>query len=137
LNQYYPGSSRKIKHYDDLPEDPDADSELLDIGKGRTFLVEGRPRELYTLGALAKALNRASVTIRKMEQEGVIPQATLKLPSHDERGTRRLYTTEQILGLRQAAEEEGILFPNANGKWKSIEGTSFREKALKVFRENK
>jgi hypothetical protein len=72
-----------------------------------------------------------------MEQEGVIPRATMMLPSHDERGTRRLYTYEQIMALRQAAEEEGVLCPNSNGKWKAIEKTKFKEKALKAFKEAK
>jgi hypothetical protein len=135
---YYPGSSRKVRQYDtDYTGDLEKDTEPLQLGKARTYLVEGKPKQLYPMGALARALNRAQVTVRKLEQEGIIPQATLKLPSHDERGTRRLYTYEQIMGLRQAAEEEGVLCPNPNGKWKAIEGTQFREKALKVFRENK
>lgn len=138
-SEYYPGSSRKRKQYDSDPYtgDEEKDTEILAELKGKTYLVEGRPKQLYPLGELARVLNRAPVTVRKLESEGIIPQATMKLPSHDERGTRRLYTYEQIMGLRQAAEEEGVLCPNSNGKWKSIEGTQFREKALRVFRENK
>lgn len=135
MTTYYPGSKKTRKQYDgELPEPVE---EELDLGKPRTYLLQGKPVELYPLGAVARALNRQPVTVRKLEQEGVIPRATMILPSHDERGTRRLYTREQIEGLRQVAQEEGVLNPNTNGKWKSIENTNFREKALKVFKENK
>jgi hypothetical protein len=97
-------------------------------------LVNGQPQELYPLGAVARALNRQPVTVRKWESEGVIPRSPFILPSRDPRGQRRLYSKEHIMALRRAADEEGLLTPSANGKWKSIEETNFRERALKVFR---
>jgi len=138
MNEFYPGSKKERKDYSQATQDVGQDTvEDVDLGKPKTYLVNGQPVELYPLGSVAKALNRASVTVRKLEREGIIPNATMKLPSHDERGTRRLYTYEQIMGLRKAAQEEGVLNPSDNGKWKAIEGTQFREKALKAFRENK
>lgn len=134
MTEFYPGSKKKKKDYDNSPKimQPPPVEEL-NLGKPRTFLVNGQPLELFPLGAVARALNRQPVTVRKWESEGVIPSSPYKLPSHDPRGQRRLYSREQIESLRKIADEEGILHPNANGKWKAIESTDFREKALKAF----
>ena len=136
MQEFYPGTSRRRKTYskpaDVVTDDP---TEILDLGKAKLVLVNGQPQELYPLGAVARALNRQPVTVRKWESEGVIPRSPFILPSHDPRGQRRLYSKDQIMALRRVAEEEGLLSPNANGKWKSIEETDFRSKALRVFTE--
>ena len=105
------------------------------LGEGKTMLVQGKPKQFYTVGSLASALNRRSVTIRKWESEGVIPNATYFKPAEDKRGRRRLYTEEQILGLRELAKQEGLLEPNGNGKWKAVNETKFKERALALFVE--
>jgi hypothetical protein len=132
---FYPGSKKQKKSYEAneklLPENEAQD---FDLGKSKIFLVNGQPTELFTLGAVARALNRQPVTVRKWESEGIIPRSPFVLPSHDPRGQRRLYTRAQIEALRTVAEEEGVLSPNANGKWKAIETTSFREKAIRAFK---
>lgn len=134
MTEYYPGSTRRKKAYEGvIPETPV--QEQLDLGKSRLFLVGGQPTELYPLGAVARALNRQPVTVRKWESEGVIPRSPYMMPSHDPRGQRRLYTRQQIEALRTVAQEEGVLEPNANGKWKSIDSTKFREKALKAWQQ--
>lgn len=133
-SDFYPGSKKSRKEYDSPPKIKE-DQEELELGKPKVFLVNGQPQELYPLGALAIALNRKPVTIRKLEQDGIIPKASLILPSNDPRGQRRLYTRAQIEALRTVAAEEGVLEPNSNGKWKAIEGTKFREKALIAFKE--
>jgi len=139
MTEFYPGSSKRRRNYEDQAGKAEDENSLedFDLGKSKTYLLNNQRVELYPLGSLAAALNRAPVTIRKLEKEGIIPKATMILPSHDERGTRRLYTREQIAGLRKAAEEEGVLCPSPNGKWRAIEETNFREKALSVFKENK
>jgi hypothetical protein len=134
MTELYPGSKKQRKDYENSPP-PVVDDNELDFGAAKTYLVGGKNVQLYNLGALANAMNRKPVTVRKMEQEGIIPRAPLILPSHDERGQRRLYTKAHIDGLRMIAHEEGVLSPNANGKWKSIESTDFRDKALKLFKE--
>jgi hypothetical protein len=134
MTEMYPGSKKKKKDYENAPSVITDDNEL-DFGVPKTYMVGGKNVELYNLGALAAALNRRPVTVRKMEQEGIIPRAPLILPSHDERGQRRLYTKAHIDGLRLIAHEEGVLQPNVNGKWKSLESTQFRERALKLFKE--
>src|SRR6266478_1568793 len=132
---YYPNSSRKKRHYEEsLPQAPVKDEEGIDLGKPRMFLVNGQPQELYPVGALARALNRKPVTVRKWESEGIIPRSPFLMPSHDPRGQRRLYTRQQVDDLRRIAQEEGILEPSPGGKWRSVEKTAFKEKALKVFR---
>lgn len=133
MDEYYPGSKKSKKEYTGQEQKPPVDDIPLDLGKAKLVLVNGQPKELYPLGAVARALNRQPVTVRKWESEGIIPVSPFILPSHDPRGQRRLYSKEHIMGLRQAAEEEGVLQPNANGKWKSIEETRFRSKAMKVF----
>ncbi len=134
MQEYYPGSKKPKREYTGKEQaTTEPEPEQLDLGKAKVFLVNGQPKELYPLGAIARALNRQPVTVRKWESEGVIPVSPFILPSHDPRGQRRMYSIEHIMGLRKAAEEEGVLHPNANGKWKSIEETHFRSKAMKVF----
>ena len=131
---FYPGSSRKRKEYDDEPEViPIEEEEPLDLGKPKYYLVNNQPTALYKIGAVAKALNRKPVTIRRWETEGIIPNSPYKMPSHDDRGQRRLYTLGQIEALRTIAQEEGLLYPSAGGQWKKIEQTAFKEKARKAF----
>jgi hypothetical protein len=131
---FYPGSKRKRKDYEDEVAEPQEEEDVI-LSNPRTYLVGGKSAELYPLGAVAQALNRKPVTVRKLEQEGILPRAPLILPSHDQRGQRRLYTKAHIDGLRKIAAEEGVLFPSPGGKWKSIEATQFRDKALKLFKE--
>lgn len=131
MTRFYPGSKTPIKENKYVPPAPEDDRP----GKPRTFLVDGKPQEFYGVGDLAKALNRKSVTIRKWETDGIIPNATFILPSEDSRGRRRLYTRAQIEGLRQIAAEEGLLEPNAQGKWNAIDKTKFKSRALELFKQ--
>jgi hypothetical protein len=133
LTEYYPGSSRKKRQYEESePEKPELD-ELPELGKPTFYLVNNQPLALYRIGAVARALNRKPVTIRKWESEGYIPVSPYKLPGRDSRGQRRLYSKEQIESLRQIAHEEGILYTSAGGQWKHIEKTQFKDKAAKAF----
>ena len=132
---WYPGSNRKKKDYTEHVTEPVKAplEELSELGKPHYYLVDNTPTALYKIGDVARALNRSPVTIRKWESEGTIPVSPYKMPSHDERGQRRLYTKDQILALRRVAYEEGVLHPGPGGKWKSIESTAFKIKAKKAF----
>lgn len=134
----YPGSKMQVKTFE-TPSQPRKQEVFEDfiLGKPETFLVGGQPQEFYKLGSLAEALQRKQVTIRKWEADGVIPNPTFILPSKskDVRGQRRLYTKEQIMGLRTIADEEGLLETTSGGQYKKIEQTNFRERALKLFRD--
>ena len=133
ITEFYPGSSRKKRQYTEPePEKPELD-ELPDLGKPSYYLVNNQPMALYRIGSLARALNRRSVTVRKWEQEGIIPVSAYKMPGRDSRGQRRLYSKEQIETLRRIAYEEGVLLPNEGGQWKHIEKTNFKERAAKAF----
>jgi MerR HTH family regulatory protein len=133
FTEFYPGSSRKKRQYEEPePEKPELD-ELPELGKPQYYLVNNQPLALYKIGAVARALNRKSVTIRKWETEGFIPVSSYKMPGRDNRGQRRLYSKEQIEQLRKIAYEEDILYPGPGGKWRHIEKTNFKYKAAKAF----
>lgn len=137
MEDFYPGSKKTRKIYDgsdpDMPVLPEPAQEL-DLGRSKNYLVGNKVVELFPIGAVARALNRKPVTVRKWETEGIIPNSPYMMKSHDTRGQRRLYSRQQIETLRAVAEEEGVLNPSAGGKWKPIEQTQFREKALKAFK---
>jgi hypothetical protein len=79
--------------------------------KGKTFRVGGEEKHFFTIGELAKALNRQPVTIRMWESRGWIPKATFRTPP-PKRGTlpgkpvkgRRLYSLEQVEFLMDALQ---------------------------------
>ncbi|MEV4454387.1 hypothetical protein [Microbispora sp. NPDC049633] len=104
--------------------------------KPKIYMVAGKPTKFYGIGALARALNRQSDTIRKWETNGWIPKPTAVFNGKDPRdaisakhGRRRLYTREQILGLVKIAFEEGILEPHA----RPITETDFTARAKRLF----
>lgn len=135
MTSYYPGSKQKPKTFETPSEPISVDIYLEFLSSPRKATLFGKEINFYTVGELARALNRKPVTIRKWEADGVIPKATFIAPSSDKRGKRRLYTEDQIAGLVRIAKEEGLLEPNAHGAWKAVGKTQFREKALKLFKE--
>lgn len=128
MTEFYPGTHEPVRDWRDVKEElpePDIDIDGLDFRGTGYFLI----------GILAYAMNRQPVTMRKWETDGIIPKPTLIRSSNDKRGKRRIYTKDQILGLREIAREEGVLTPTANGHWKSIEDTNFSARALELFRK--
>jgi hypothetical protein len=83
--------------------------------KPKTFKVNGEDRIFFTIGELAKALNRKPVTIRMWESRGWIPRATyrtpkprgVQIPDKSVQG-RRLYSLEQVEFLMSAMEQFAI-----------------------------
>lgn len=90
------------------------------------IMVEGTPVKLsvFTVGALAMALNRQVVTIRKWEAVGWIPKPRLR----HKYGTR-YYTEAQIEGLVQLAEKHGVLDP----RWRRTPPLDFVREAFSLF----
>jgi hypothetical protein len=134
----YPGSKKPVKTFTKSALSGAGVLEApvqWELGEGKKMQANGKEYEFFTIGDLARLLNRKPVTIRKWEAEGVIPKAVYIMPSKikDTRGIRRLYSRQQIEGLVVIAREEGVLEPNANGKWKSIEETDFRQRAYDLF----
>lgn len=77
----------------------------------REFNYGGKPVKLFTIGALAQALGKKPVTIRKWIRLGIIPEAGLKTqPITKTLGDagRRLFTAEQIESVVRIAREEGV-----------------------------
>lgn len=74
--------------------------------KPHTVDYHGQTIEVFYRSALAKALNRAIVTIRSMEAKGVISTPRLR-----DGANRWLYTREQIEAMVELAREEGVLDP--------------------------
>jgi len=96
-----------------------------------TFLVGGKEQEFFSIGQLGKALgNRSAVTLRKWEQDGILPKSPYTKPSADPRGRRRMYTRAMVEGLVKIAKEEGVWLPD---KGKRLSETLFQQKALKLF----
>ena len=129
--EYYPGSRRPIvRHPNRNTEQQLPDPERWDA-KPRVYKVRGTDVELFTVGQLAKALNRRPVTIRLWERQGIIPRSTYQRNSEDPRGRRRLYSREQVEGMVQIAKEEGIHTTHQ----KPIASTNFTARVVALFRE--
>jgi hypothetical protein len=108
-----PPKNRSTKKSDNRLED------RFNGAKGKVFRVGGEERMFFSVGELAKCLNRKPVTIRMWEQQGWIPKATYRTPTP--RGEqipgktlkgRRLYSLEQVEFLMDALEHFKIDDPN-------------------------
>jgi hypothetical protein len=58
---------------------------------GKEYVINGVELEMFTIGELAKRLDRQRQTLRKWEKQGIIPQAIYRSGAD-----RRLYTKNQI-----------------------------------------
>lgn len=85
-----------------------SDSEL-NGARSSVYRINGEDLEMFSVGELARALERKPVTIRMWESQGWIPKANYRTPTP--RGEqvpgkavkgRRLYSKEQILLLVRA-----------------------------------
>lgn len=128
-SEFYPGSKRTIdrKPKTSEPERPDVPEwdrhpQMITVG--------GVPTEFFTIGALAEALGRRPVTIRKWETTGVIPVPLFRKTSAHNEGSRRLYTRAQIEGIVKIAAEERVL-----DNRKPISQTNFTERVRELYQE--
>lgn len=69
------------------------------------YLPSGKKIVLYPIGKLAEELGRSVATIRQWELSGMIPKACFFT---DDVWHARLYSAEQIVLLRETAEEIGL-----------------------------
>lgn len=131
--EFFPGSKRTItRHINRATEKPaHRPAETGDWDdKPRLVSIKGQQTECFTVGHLARALDRQPGTIRKWEREGVIPKPTFRLRSDDPRGTRRLYTRAQVEGIVRIAADEGVLVSHQ----KPIKDTRFTERVVALFK---
>jgi hypothetical protein len=75
----------------------------------KLMYYRGQNVEFFMRGSLALALNRAVVTIRRLEEKGILCQP--RIQSAAKHG-RWLYTRDQIEDLVKLAEEEGVINPS-------------------------
>lgn len=134
----YPGSRQALKRIDDESAEDDDSGDVDWDSSPRVYTIGGKSTELFTIGALAKALRREVVTLRKWEQKGYLPPAQYRSPGNPnpEPGQRpkhdRLYTRDQVEGLIRILREEKLLNPR---KKMRIDQTDFPAKARRLFEE--
>jgi hypothetical protein len=107
-----------------------ATPEQLDLGPGQWMIGRGTLTELYTIGALARALNRKPVTLRKWEAAGQLPRSGWQDARVQGKGKRRLYTRAQIEAAVRIAAEEGILVETS----RAVSKTRFRDRLIKAWK---
>ncbi len=71
--------------------------------RGKIYIVQGKEVELFTIGELARRLEREQQTIRKWEKAGVIPPTRIRSKTG-----RRLYTEGQINALVKLVDKYNI-----------------------------
>ena len=97
---------------------------------GDPVRIGGTPSDYYPISALAAALNRAQSTIREWERDRIIPPALI-LNRDSRNGRRRLYTGAQIKGLRQLADECGVL----DNMRAPVKDSEFSQLAFLLFKQ--
>lgn len=135
----YPGSQQPLRSAQ-RRMDALVGTEDWDVDQFRQRLVyRGQPTDFFTIGALAVALGRQPGTIRDWEDMGYLPRAPRRTDSDDRRhGKRRLYTREEILGLKQIAEAEGLFERTERNVFRArVADTGFPAKARQLFDELK
>jgi hypothetical protein len=94
------------------------------------FAVGGVEQEFFSIGHLAKALNRKPGTLRKWEENGIIPRTPYTKPSVDPRGRRRMYTRAMVEGIIKITKEEEVWLPD---KGRRLSETRFQPRVLELF----
>jgi hypothetical protein len=111
LEEFYPGSKKKRR--EPLPPEVVPD-ENWDSKPYIKTLPSGKDIEMYTIGALAGALGRPIITIRKWIREGNLPPSPYRLPTkknkhgEDHKG-RRLYTRAMIDTAVNVFKSNGLM----------------------------
>lgn len=83
--------------------------------KAKTYVIAGEKKTFFTVGGLAKALQRKPGTIRMWELNGWLPKAMYRTPApsgqhfgNKSAKGRRLYSLEQVEFLLAAVERFAI-----------------------------
>jgi len=113
LEQFYPGSKRKRREAIiavTTNQTPVGSWEDLSVIKH----IHGQDRPMYTIGALARALNKSEKSVRLWTTRGYIPNAPYRMKSVTgrdgvERRGRRLYTKEMIEAAVDSFARRGLL----------------------------
>jgi hypothetical protein len=110
LDVYYPGSKRKRR--EPVPKVEVDTSWQKDAFK--KTLPNGKELEFYTLGSLAKALNRPTATLRQWMDRDKLPSSPYKLPDKPGKhgkmvGGRRLYSKAMVEITVELFAKAGLL----------------------------
>lgn len=148
---FYPGSKRpkaaedkRLRSLNNEPSinkpmvvsPPDKGSLPWDIHPQRkTVRIKGGKQvtlELFTIGALAKALGKSPITIRTWMKKGWLPRARFRTPGAPTsigQGARQLWTRAEVEAILRIATEEGIL------EWHpDIKASNFSARVLEFFK---
>lgn len=111
LDNFYPGSRRKRRVSKPVEQKTET---AWDSNPQIKPLPNGKDIELFTVGALAQALNRPFITIRKWNEKGYLPTPPYRLPTtkdkngEDHKG-RRLYSRAMIEATVAVFAQFGVL----------------------------
>lgn len=114
LDEYYPNSKRKRRK----PAEPKVSEPLVwNARPTKKTLPNGKEIEMFTINALATALNRPVPTLRLWMKEGNLPSPPYRLPTKQdrtgkERAGRRLYSKRMIEAAVEIFHRAGILHTN-------------------------
>ena len=149
--RFYPGSKRRIR--DHRPSPSKAQEHPWTRPKSQTppdlrawdarpkiLRVKGIETEFFTIGQVAKALNRSKSTVRDWIRNGILPQACFRTPPTEHHWGKgiRLWTRAQVEGIQRIAEEEGILGEQRRRRQtRSAAHQRFSERARELMRETR
>lgn len=106
LGSYYPGSRERRQT---VPASrPLAVEEDL-LGKPTVMTLFGVRMDFFTIGQVARAINRQAVTLRAWEHKGILPPSGYQTYGKDPRGDRRWYSRAQAEGIIRLAKECGVM----------------------------
>jgi hypothetical protein len=111
--EYLPGSKRKRKEPDPKVSRRKAGDNNGWDANPITKTLGGKETEVFTIGALALALEKTIVTIRLWERKGYIPRAPYRLRSKtlkgEKTGGNRVYTRALIESAIEEFNRRGLL----------------------------
>lgn len=126
----YPGSKQTRRSIAaDAEDEKDEEPDPVWDDRPRTYAIQGKKTDLFPISALAQALRRKAVTMRKWETKGYLPEARYRSPGEGKKQDR-LYTRAQIEGLVAIAKAEGLMDPK---KKLRIDQTRFPDRAHRLF----
>lgn len=111
LDTFYPGSKRKRRK--SKLEKPTVEVVPWEDEFFEKF-ISGKKLKLYTLGSLAKAINRSTATLRKWMEDGKFPESPYRMPDIVGKNGktylgRRLYSKAMVEAVVKIYTSAGLL----------------------------
>lgn len=140
MNDEVPGSRPRVVH-----NEPRRSREPGWDQRPTVLSINGVPTELYTIGALARALSRVVATMYLWERKEWLPMARMRTPRTPgvvdstplapgvRRKGKRLYSRAFIEGVVRIAGEERLL----DTPGLSPDSTNFPDRAFRLMRETR